>query len=122
LGVNEILVEGMPPLPELPVMQVVIKVRVLGILQHLFLGVIAFLLVPHLWVDVILVVVLWFVRFGHGPGSEFPDAEKGLFVLLAVGLGFGVVVESVNFGVVIEAMGEFLFGEVEVGVWHLNLL
>lgn len=112
----------MPPLPELPVMQVVIKVRLLGIRQHLFLGVVALLLVPHLWVYVVLVVVLWFVRLGQGPGSEFPDAEEGLLELLAVALGLGVVVESVDLWVVVEAMGEFLFGEVEVGVWHLNLL
>ena len=114
MGVNEILVEGMPPLPELPVMQVVIKVRLLRIHQHLLLRVVALLLVPHLRVDVVLVVVFLLVGLGHRLRSEFPNAEEGLLELLAVTLGLGVVVKRVDVVVVVEALGEFLFGEVEV--------
>ena len=82
----------MLPLPELPVMQVIIKICLLGIGQHFLFGVLALLLIPHIGLDVVLIVILGFgLGAGQGVGAQLPNSKQRVLEFLAVTLGLGVV-------------------------------
>lgn len=101
-GEDEIFLEGMFPVPKMRIVEIIVEVGLFGSLEDSFFRVFCFLFVPHFWFDVVLVVVLVFSeRSGHGVGSESTYLKQGVFEFLADTVCLGVVMVGIDFRMVV---------------------